>query len=112
MNCLRLCSPDEYVQAQQAWSELGCETLGSTWMDTYIKISTCLQMCLIGRYRKRSLNEVGLDLIHFVSLPVLTFASCFKMTGVTVEHLRSNDMISTLSKRHFERGISRWTDLC
>ena len=42
----------------------------------------------------------GLGPMYFVSLPRLTFISCHKMTGKTVELLHDNDTI-----QHFECGI-------
>ncbi|MEL7306873.1 MAG: hypothetical protein AAGK05_02755, partial [Pseudomonadota bacterium] len=47
-----------------------------------------------------SLREDGLDPVHFVSLPGLSYSACFKRTGETIDLLQDIDMVLM-----FERGI-------
>ena len=76
------------------WSELGCRSFRE-YLAGYFHLDIYLLKGVLERYRKIGLNEDGLDPIHFVSLPALTFASCFKMTG---KQMSSCDIDMTLLK--------------
>ena len=52
------------------------------------------------QFRALSLQEDGLDPVHFVSLPGLSYMACFKRTGEKIDLLQDIDMV-----RMFERGI-------
>ena len=93
------CTPDEYAHAQRAWSELGCHSFRE-YLAGYLFLDIYLLTDVFEEFRRVSLREDGLDPVHFVSLPGLSYTACFKRTGESIDLLQDIDMI-----RLFERGI-------
>ena len=93
------CSTDEYVHAQRAWSELGCRTFRE-YMVRYLHLDIYLLADVFEKFRQVTLQEDGLDPVHFVSLPGLSYMACFKRSNETIDLLQDIDMV-----RLFERGI-------
>ena len=93
------CEPNDYAHAQQAWSELGCTSLRQ-YLVAYLHLDIYLLADVFEAFRRLTLNEDGLDPVHFVSLPGLSYASCFKKNGESIDLLQDIDMV-----RLFERGI-------
>ena len=93
------CSADAYAHAQQAWTELGCKTLRE-YLVMYLHLDIYLLSDVFEKFRQVTLQEDGLDPIHFVSLPGLSYMACFKRSGETIDLLQDIDMV-----RLFERGI-------
>ena len=93
------CKSEDYAHAQQAWSELGCRSLGQ-YLVGYLHLDIYLLADVFEAFRRLTLEEDGLDPVHFVSLPGLSYASCFKKNGETIDLLHDIDMV-----RLFERGI-------
>ena len=93
------CSPADYAHAQQAWSELGCRSLRQ-YLVAYLHLDIYLLTDVFEAFRRLALTEDGLDPVHFISLPGLSYVSCFKRSGETIDLLQDIDMI-----RLFERGI-------
>ena len=93
------CSPDDYAHAQRAWSELECKTLRS-YLAEYLYLDICELADVFEEFRKVTLREDGLDPVHFVSLPGLSYEACFKRSKETIDLLQDIDMV-----RLFERGI-------
>ena len=92
-------TPEEYAHAQRAWSELGCNTFRE-YLAGYLYLDIYLFTDVFEEFRKVSLREDGLDPVHFVSLPGLSYTACFKRTKETIDFLQDIDMI-----RLFGRGI-------
>ena len=93
------CSPEEYAHAQRAWSEFQCRNF-RMYATRYMNLDIYLLTDVFEEFRKVSLREDGLDPVHFVSLPGLSYTACFKKTGETIDLLQDIDMV-----RLFERGI-------
>ena len=93
------CSPDDYAHAQRAWSELGCTSFRE-YLVRYLHLDIYLLTDVFEKFRQVTLQEDGLDPIHFVSLPGLSYMACFKRSGETIDLLQDIDMV-----RLFERGI-------
>ena len=93
------CSNSDYVHAQRAWSELGCRTLRE-YLVGYLHLDIYLLADVFEKFRDVTLQEDGLDPVHFVSLPGLSYMACFKRSNETIELLQDIDMV-----RLFERGI-------
>ena len=93
------CSEDDYVHAQEAWRGFECRTFGD-YMLAYLKLDVYLLADVFEQFRRMSLEQDGLDPIHFISLPGLSFMSAFKMTGETIHLLQDADLYTL-----FERGI-------
>jgi hypothetical protein len=95
----RACSPEDYAHALRAWSEFKCRTL-LQYVLRYLHLDIYLLADLFEAFRQLCLREDGLDPIHFVSLPGLSYLACFKRSGETIDLLQDIDMV-----RLFERGI-------
>ena len=93
------CEEEDYRFAQRAWQEAGCQTFGD-YLMVYLKLDVVLLACVFERFRQKTLEEDGLDPVHFVSLPGLSFMSAFKMTGERIDLLMDLEMYT-----FFERGI-------
>ena len=93
------CSEEDYRFAQRAWREFDCHTFGD-YLLVYLKLDVLLLACVFEKFRQKTLEEDGLDPVHFVSLPGLSFLSAFKMTGEKIDLLNDLEMYS-----FFERGI-------
>ena len=93
------CSEEDYRFAQRAWQEFGCQCFGD-YLSMYLKLDVLLLACVFEKFRQKTLEQDGLDPVHFVSLPGLSFLSAFKMTGETIDLLNDLEMYS-----FFERGI-------
>ena len=93
------CSEDDYRFAQTAWQEFNCQTFGD-YLLAYLKLDVLLLACVFERFRQKTLEQDGLDPVHFISLPGLSFMSAFKMTGETIDLLSDAEMYT-----FFERGI-------
>ena len=93
------CTPSEYAHAQRAWSELGCRSFRE-YLMAYLHLDIYLLADVFEEFRHNTLQEDGLDPVHFVSLPGLSYAACFKLSGETIDLLQDIDMV-----RLFERGI-------
>ena len=93
------CTPEEYAHAQRAWSELGCRTFRE-YLVRYLHLDIYLLTDVFEKFRQVTLQEDGLDPVHFISLPGLSYMACFKKSGDTIDLLQDIDMV-----RLFERGI-------
>ncbi|MEL7521335.1 MAG: DNA polymerase, partial [Cyanobacteria bacterium J06553_1] len=93
------CTPEEYAHAERAWSELDCRSFRE-YLAGYLYLDIYLLTDVFEEFRKMSLREDGLDPVHFVSLPGLSYSACFKRTGETIDLLQDIDMVQM-----FERGI-------
>ena len=93
------CSLEDYAHAQRAWSELGCRDF-RMYAARYMFLDIYLLSDVFEEFRRVSLREDGLDPVHFISLPGLSYSACFKRSGETIDLLQDIDMV-----RLFERGI-------
>ena len=93
------CAEEDYRFAQRAWQESDCQTFGD-YLMVYLKLDVILLACVFERFRQKTMEQDGLEPIHFVSLPGLSFQSAFKMTGERIHLLTDLEMYT-----FFERGI-------
>ena len=93
------CSEEDYNHAHRAWREFRCNTF-KDYMMRYLELDVRLLADVFEAFRRMSLQQDGLEPVHFVSLPGLSFRSAFKMTGERI-HLLQEPFLYNL----FERGI-------
>ena len=93
------CTEEDYRFAQTSWQEFDCQCFGD-YLMAYLKLDVLLLACVFERFRSKTLEQDGLDPVHFVGLPGLSFLSAFKMTGETIDLLSDLEMYT-----FFERGI-------
>ena len=93
------CSEDDYRFAHKVWQEFDCQTFHD-FMLCYLKVDVLQLADVFEKFRRVSLDQDGLDPIHFVSLPALSFQSAFKMTKEKIDLIQDPEMYT-----FFERGI-------
>ena len=93
------CSKEDYAHAERAWKEFQCQTF-KDYTLRYLELDVRILTDVFEDFRRMSLRQDGLDPVHFVSLPGLSYMSAFKMTGEKI-HLLQDPFIYNL----FERGI-------
>ena len=93
------CSEEDYAHAHRAWREFRCSTF-KDYLLRYLELDVRLLSDVFEEFRHMSLQQDGLEPVHFVSLPGLSFMSAFKMTGETIHLLREPHLYNL-----FERGI-------
>jgi len=62
----------EYVHAQAVWEAFGCKTLGD-YHDLYVKTDVALLADVFKNFRNLSLEQYGLDPVHFYTSPGLSW---------------------------------------
>ena len=85
------CSEEDYVHACMAWCQFGCETFSDN-MKSYLHLDVMLLADVFEEFRRVSLAQDGLNPVHFISLPGISFLSAFKMTGETINRLQDPHM--------------------
>ncbi len=70
---------EDYQQAQRAWKSFRCQTL-LDYLLHYSKLDTYLLADVFELFRCTSLSEDGLDPIHYISLPQLSYDAAFRIT--------------------------------
>ena len=77
-------SQSDYEHAQTMWNTAQMQTLGDM-CEFYVMTDTLLLACVFENFRTLCLQYYGLDPLHYVSLPGLTFDACLKFTGAKLE---------------------------
>lgn len=93
------CCDEDYERAKQAWREFQANNLGD-YMLAYLELDIRQLADIFESFRRLSLEDDGLDPVHYISTPGLSFDSALKTTGAKLELLTDVDM-----HRMFERGI-------
>lgn len=93
------CSEADYQHAVRAWQEFNCNTF-CDFMLNYLELDVRILADVFEEFRRLSLSQDGLDPVHYVSLPGLSFHSAFKMTNESIDLLKDSFMYNM-----FERGI-------
>jgi uncharacterized C2H2 Zn-finger protein len=91
-------SDDDYSRAQEAWRVFGCRTL-EDYMLAYLKMDVHQLADVFENFRKLSLEEDGLDPIHYFSTPGLSWDAAFKHCNTTIDLLLEEEQYN-----FFERG--------
>jgi hypothetical protein len=93
------CSDADYARAVRAWNEFGASSLGD-YMMGYLEMDIRQLADIFESYRRLSLSDDGLDPVHYISCPGMSFDSALKCANAELELLTDNEMY-----RMFERGI-------
>ncbi|PAA74963.1 hypothetical protein BOX15_Mlig020163g11 [Macrostomum lignano] len=93
------CTNSDYEHAQRAWREFQVSNL-KEYMLCYLELDIRQLADIFENFRKISMQEDGLDPVHFISTPGLSFASALKSIKSGIELLTDAQMYSL-----FERGI-------
>ena len=83
--------------AQKVFEELELKNLGD-YHDLYVQSHTLLRADVLENFRNECIELYGLDLVHFLSAPGLSWQAALKKTGVKLELLTDIDMILMIEK--------------
>ena len=88
----------DYAQTQKVFKELKLKNLGD-YHDLYVQSDTLLLADVSENFRNKCIEIYELDPAHFLSAPGLAWQACLIKTGVKLELLRNNDMLTMVEKR-------------
>lgn len=97
-------SQENYEHAQKVWRAFDCETLGDYTL-VYVSADVYQLAEAVMELRNNIFNEFGLDLVKYLSLPMLAKDLMLKFTGTKIELLRDMEMISMV-KDNIRGGLS------
>ena len=86
-------SDKDYLHAQKVWDVFEIRNLGE-YHDLYVQSDTLLLADVYENFRNMCLEKYQLDPVYFVSAPGLAWQACLKKTGVKLELLTDNDMLT------------------
>ena len=85
-------SDTDYVHTNNVFKRFKINNLGH-YHDSYVKSDTLLLADVFENFRNACLSNYGLDPVHFVSLPGLTWQACLKKTEVELELITDFNML-------------------
>ena len=88
---------EDYVHAQKVWDVFETKNLGE-YHDLYVQSDAILHAEVYENFRDKCLEIYRLDPAHFLSAPGLAWQACLKKTGVELELLTYNDMLTMVEK--------------
>ena len=89
----------DYKHTCSVWQEFKIRNIGE-YHDLYLRTDVILLANVFESFRRVCLENYGLDLSHFYTVPGLAWKACLKKTGIRLELLLDPDMLLM-----FERGI-------
>ena len=84
---------EDYVHAQKVWDTFNIKYLGE-YHDLYVQLDTLQLADVFESFRDKCIEIYQLDPTYFLSAPELAWQVCLKKTGVKLELLTDNDMLS------------------
>ena len=99
-------SETDYKHAKLVYKKLGCKKIGD-YLELYLKTDVLLLIDVFENYRKTSMENYGLDPVHYVTAPSLAWDALLKKTGQKLELLTDVDMYN-----FFESGIRGGVSTC
>jgi hypothetical protein len=95
----QLCNDEDYSLAQQAWQEFECKTLRD-YMLAYLEMDIRQLADVFEAFRRMSLTSDGLDPVHFITTPGMSFQAALKFCNLQLEMLQDPELYAL-----FEEGI-------
>jgi len=97
-------SEEDYEHAQNVWKTFGCKSMRD-YTELYVKADTFQLAEVMFQLRDAMYNEFGVDLCHYLSLPMMTKDIMLKTTGVKMELISDIEMIQML-RSNIRGGLS------
>jgi len=97
-------SEDDYIHAQNVWNTFGCKSMRD-YTELYVKADTFQLAEVMFQLRDAMYDEFGVDLCHYLSLPMMTKDIMLKTTGVKMELISDIEMIQML-RSNIRGGLS------
>lgn len=98
------CEPEDYEHAVKVWNTFDCKNM-MEYTELYLKSDVYLLAEVVTQLRNSIHREFGLDISHYLSLPMLSKDLMLKMTGEEVELISDMEM-SNLLQRNIRGGVS------
>lgn len=92
------CSPKDYQNAQKVWDSYKIKNLGE-WHDLYCLLDVSILADCLERTRDILWDSYGLDVAHYLSLPMVAFDGVCKLGNVELEYLGLDEY------QWFETGV-------
>lgn len=92
------CSPDEYENAKKVWASYQIKNLGE-WHDLYCLLDVSILADCLERTRDILWESYGLDVAHYLSLPMVAFDGVCKLGDVELDYLGLDEY------QWFEKGV-------
>ena len=89
------CSLEDYRHAQEVFRYFECANL-KDYLELYQAIDVFLLLEVVMQFRKLIMDRFGLDMLHYISLPSLSFDCFLKMSGVKIELLHDKETFQLL----------------
>ena len=83
-------SEDDYVHARRVWESFRCRNMGD-YHDLYCRTDVLLLADVFETFRKKSMQQYGLDPAHYYTSPGLSWDALLKKTRVELELLTDYD---------------------
>ena len=77
-------SDEEYLFAQKVWATFNCKTLRD-YMEVYLLTDVLLLADVFENFRMKTLENYGLDPVHYFSTPHMTMDAFLKHSDVTLD---------------------------
>ena len=91
----KACSDEDYARAQKAFKAFQCKNM-LDYLLAYQEMDILLLAEVIQTFRKVIQDAFGLELLHYISLPGLSFDAFLKMSGAKIELLSDPLLFKTI----------------
>ncbi len=97
-------SETDYAHAQTVWREFACASMVD-YTKLYVLTDTILLAEAVLELRESLWSEFGIDMMHYLSIPMMTKDIMLKTTGVEMELMTDIDMIHMV-RSNIRGGLS------
>jgi hypothetical protein len=89
--CEQAIKDEVYEHALKVWNSFKIKNMGD-WHDLYVRLDTALLADVIENTRKLMMESYGLELGHYLSLPMIAWDALLKMTKAELDHISDPTM--------------------
>jgi len=89
--CEQAIKDEVYQHALKVWDSFKIKNMGD-WHDLYVRLDTALLADVIESTRMLMMESYGLELGHYLSLPMIAWDALLKMTKAELDHITDPTM--------------------